>query len=66
MYGTRKLKKKVKYALLDERDIGLVQELAFEARIDVDRNGGGARIFAFAYDVSRGRHSGTYVHHLLW
>jgi len=57
---------KVKYALLDERDIGLVQEYAFEARVDVDRNGGGARIFAYAYDVARGRASGAYVHQLLW
>ena len=56
----------VKYALLDERDIGLVQEFAFEARVDVDRNGGSARIFAYAYDVSRGRRSGAYVHQLLW
>lgn len=56
----------VKYALLDERDIGLVQEYAFEARVDVDRNGGGARIFAYAYDVARGRASGAYVHQLLW
>lgn len=56
----------IKYALLDERDIGMVQEYAFEARMDVDRNGGGARIFAFAYDVARGRSSGAYVHQLLW
>lgn len=56
----------IKYALLDERDIGLVQEYAFEARVDVDRNGAGARIYAYAYDVARGRSSGLYVHQLLW
>lgn len=57
---------KLKYTLLDERDIGLVQEYAFEARVEVDKDGNGAQIYAFAYDVVRGRAAGQYVHRLLW
>ncbi|KAK3854291.1 hypothetical protein Pcinc_039220, partial [Petrolisthes cinctipes] len=55
-----------KYALLDERDICLVQQFAFEARVDIDKDGNGAAIYAWAYDVTRGRMSGQYVHDLLW
>ena len=55
-----------KYSLLDERDIGLVQQYAFEARVDVDRDGNGAVVYAWAYDINRGRSSGQYVHQLLW
>jgi len=57
---------KTKYSLLDERDIGLVHRFTFEARTEVDRNGGGARIFAFCYIYEEGRASGQYVHNLLW
>lgn len=57
---------KLKYTLLDECDISLVQEYAFEARIQVDKDGNGAQIFAFAYDVTRGRYSGQFVQDLLW
>lgn len=57
---------KMKYTLLDERDITLVQEFAFEARVEIDKNGSGANIYAFAYDISRGRNYGQYVHDLLW
>ena len=41
----------MKYALLDERDISLVHEYTFEARTEVDRNGCGASIFAYAYHI---------------
>jgi len=52
--------------LLDERDIGLVKEFTFEARTEVDRNGCGAAIFAYAYKHGKGRASGQFVQDLLW
>ena len=55
-----------KYALLDERDISLVHEYAFEARTEIDKNGCGATIFAYAYRYETGRSSGTYVQDILW
>ena len=51
---------------MDERDINLVHKYAFEARLEVDRNGRGATIYAWAYDISRGRSSGQPVHEFLW
>lgn len=55
-----------KYSLLDERDIALVHEYTFEARTEVDRNGCGAAIFAYAYAFDKGRGSGSFVQDLLW
>ena len=55
-----------KYALLDERDIGLVHQYAFEARTEIDKNGCGAIIFAYAYKYESGRSTGVYVQDLLW
>jgi len=57
---------KIKYALLDERDISLVQQYVFEARLEIDRNGNGASILAWCYDMGSGRASGQYVHDMLW
>jgi len=57
---------KTKYTLLDERDIGLVHQYTFEARLDIDRNGGGARIFAVCYIYEQGRDSSVHVQDLLW
>ncbi len=57
----------MKYTLLDERDIALVHEYTFEARTEVDRNGCGATIYAYAYNFELGRaRSGRYVQDLLW
>uniref|UniRef100_A0A0K2USJ1 Zinc finger MYND domaincontaining protein 19like [Saccoglossus kowalevskii] n=1 Tax=Lepeophtheirus salmonis TaxID=72036 RepID=A0A0K2USJ1_LEPSM len=57
---------KTKYALLDEKDISLVDEYTFEARLEIDKNGCGARIDAYAYIFDKGRASGQNVHELLW
>lgn len=51
---------------MDERDIGLVHEYAFEARTEIDKNGCGATIFAYAYKYECGRSAGVYVQDLLW
>ncbi|KAA0189440.1 hypothetical protein HAZT_HAZT009967 [Hyalella azteca] len=56
----------MKYALLDEGDISLVQQYAFEARLEVDPNGDGAAVYAWAYDIKNGRHAGQYLHTMLW
>jgi len=57
---------KTKYTLLDERDIGLVHQLTFEARLEVDWNGGGARVFAICYIFEHGKESGVHVEKMLW
>lgn len=57
---------KTKYCLLEERDLGLVHRYTFEARTQVDRNGGGAKILAYCYRYEEGKASGQYVHNMLW
>jgi len=57
---------KTKYTLLDERDISLVHEYTFEARTEIDKNGCGATVYAYAYVYDKGRQSGQYVQDLLW
>lgn len=57
---------KLKYTLLDKQDIGLVKEFQFEAFVEIDRNGEGACVYAFAYDATKGWTCGRYVHSLLW
>lgn len=57
---------KMKYSLLDEQDISLVERYAFEARVDVDKDGNGANVYAYTFDMSRGRSSGCYLQDLIW
>ncbi|XP_054158869.1 zinc finger MYND domain-containing protein 19-like [Oppia nitens] len=67
---------KLKYTLLDERDIVLAREYSFEARLEIDRNGNGAVIYAVAFTTTAangqqrrgGRQSTTarYLQDLIW
>lgn len=57
---------KVKFALLDERDIDLINQYAFEARVKVDPDGNGAHIYAYTYKILKGRESGQFLHDFLW
>ena len=43
-----------------------MHEYTFEARTEIDKNGCGATIFAYAYVYDKGRQSGRYVQDLLW
>lgn len=57
---------KHKYSLLDEKDIHLVKRFRFEAKVDVNKDGNGANIFAYAFDLSREETSGRYFHEYIW
>ncbi|XP_076436704.1 zinc finger MYND domain-containing protein 19-like [Babylonia areolata] len=57
---------KSKYALIDEADIPIVQQYAVEARVEVDKNGQGATVYAYAFDCTKGRQHSQKLHEMLW
>jgi len=57
---------KIKYTILDEEDIALVEQFVFEPRIEIDRNGNGAKVYAYAYKKEQGRKSACSLHNMLW
>lgn len=57
---------KIKYTILDEEDIALVEQFVFEPRIEIDRNGNGAKVYAYAYKKEQGRKNACSLHNMLW
>ncbi|KAK7095525.1 zinc finger MYND domain-containing protein 19-like [Littorina saxatilis] len=57
---------KTKFALIDEADIPIVEKYAVEGRVEVDKNGQGAAIHAFAFDCVKGRKTSQKLQDILW
>lgn len=56
----------VKFAIVDEDDVQLVQEYHLEARLCIDRNGNGAAIFAYAVPLQVGSYRAIPLQNLVW
>ena len=52
--------------MLDQLDIRLIEDFIFEARMEVNKDGAGAKVFAFAYRYDQPRETGKYLQDLLW
>lgn len=55
---------KHKYTLLEEADIDFVRKHTLDAKVDIDRDGVGARVYAVVKSRTDG--STAYFHHMLW
>jgi hypothetical protein len=40
--------------------------LKFQARTQIDQDGTGARVYAYAYKIHTGRHTGQHLHEIIW
>ena len=56
----------VKYTLLDEVDICLIHQYQMEAKVEVDPDGCGAAVYAWAKENHREGFGGQYLHRLVW
>jgi len=56
----------VKYTIIDEDDISLIENFGFEPRVDIDRNGLGARVYAYVYSLKEGKETARCLHNMLW
>eukprot|EP00038_Savillea_parva_P030932 m.81595 g.81595 ORF g.81595 m.81595 type:complete len:242 (+) comp9416_c0_seq1:234-959(+) len=57
---------KDKYTLLEEGDIDFVRRFTLEAKLEVDRDGRGAKVFAVAQHTEEEENVTQYFHNMLW
>lgn len=50
------------FSLLDKNNVHPVKKSRFEAKVDVIKDGNGANIFAYGFDLSREGTSGCYFY----